>query len=126
MGELSGRGTEASGPNQNVASDRDVRGAEDAGKIRDLPADAADSAKNDDGTVKGVPTDAEGVFADGEKGGLPVFDVSQKEFYANMKQDRKRLRFGADSTAAKYMRTTRYRRPFYIRNKDDGYMVKIK
>ena len=124
MGELDGRNL--TGPKQGIATDHDVRGAEDAGKIRDLPPDAADGAKGEDGTVKGVPTDVEGVFADGEKSGLPVFDVSQKEFYANMKQDRRRLRFGNDTTAAKYMRTTKYRRPFYVRNKEDGYMFKVK
>ena len=126
MGELSGRGVDASGPNQNIASDKDVRGADDAGQIRDLPSDAADAAKGDDGTVKGVPTDAEGIFADGEKNGLPVFDVNQKDFYNNMKQTRRRLRFGSDTTASKYMRTTKYRRPFYVRNKEDGYMFKVK
>jgi hypothetical protein len=118
--------SELTGPKQGIATDHDVRGAEDAGKIRDLPPEAADDAKGEDGSVKGIPTDAEGVFADGEKGGLPVFDVSQQDFYNNMKQDRRRLRFGKDTNASKYMRTTRYRRPFYVRNKDDGYMFKVK
>ena len=119
MGELSG--TETPGKQQdNIAADHGVRGAED-GQIRDIPNDKADGEE-----PKGVPTDADGVYADGEKGGFPVFDVTPQEFYANMKQDRRRLRFGKDSTASKYMRTTKYRRPFYIRNKEDGYMVKIK
>jgi len=71
---------------------------------------------------KGVKTDVEGVFADGEKSGVPVFDVSQKEFYDNMKQTRRRLRFKSGSSAQTYHSKSNYRRPFYIRNKEDGYM----
>jgi len=76
-----------------------------------------------DGKIK---TDVVDVFADGEYKGTPVFDVSKGEFYNNMKQDRKRLRFKTDSTAGTYMRKTRYNIPFYIRNKEDGYLRKIK
>jgi hypothetical protein len=85
--------------------------------------DSAVTAKQDgpDGT-QGVKTDVDGVFADGEKSGVPVFDVSQKEFYDNMKADRRRLRFKAGTPAATYHQKSNYRRPFYIRNKDDGYM----
>ena len=71
---------------------------------------------------KGVKTDVDGVFADGEKSGVPVFNVSQKEFYDNMKADRKRLRFKSGTSAADYHRKSNYRRPFYIRNVDDGFM----
>ena len=76
-----------------------------------------------DGKVK---TDVDNVFADGEYRGTPVFDVSTDDFYNNMKQDRKRLRFKTGSVAGDYMRKTKYKIPFYIRNKDDGYLRKIK
>jgi len=71
-------------------------------------------------------TDVEGVFAHGEKNGVPVFDVSSKEFYQNMKQDRQRLRFKGGTPAADYHRNSKYRRPFFVRNKEDGYMFKVK
>lgn len=75
---------------------------------------------------QGVKTDVDGVYAHGEKNGVPVFDVSSKEFYRNMKQDRKRLRFQGGTPAADYHRNSKYRRPFYVRNKEDGYMFKVK
>lgn len=75
---------------------------------------------------KGVQTDVDGVYAHGEKNGVPVFDVSSDEFYKNMKQDRKRLRFKSGTPAADYHRNSKYRRPFYVRNKEDGYMFKVK
>lgn len=71
-------------------------------------------------------TDVDGVFADGEKSGMPVFDVSSKEFYGNMKTNRLRLRFKSGSNAQSYQSQSKYRRPFWIRNKDDGYTYKIK
>lgn len=73
-----------------------------------------------------IETDVDGVFADAEKGGVPVFDVSKDEFFNNMKMDRKRLRFKKDSVISKYMRNTKYNRPFYVRNTEDGYLRKIK
>ena len=76
-----------------------------------------------DGKVK---TDVDGIFADGEYKGAPVFNVSKTEFYNNMKQDRKRLRFKTGSIAGDYMRKTRYNIPFYIKNTEDGYLRKIK
>jgi hypothetical protein len=74
----------------------------------------------------GFATDVEGLNADGEKEGHPVFDVTPEEFYDNMKMDRRRLRFKQGSNAQKYHSGTRYNRPFYIRNKADGYLRKIK
>ena len=71
-------------------------------------------------------TDVPDVFADGDKSGVPVFDVSSKEFYANMKTDRLRLRFKSGSNAQAYQSQSKYRRPFWIRNQDDGYTYKIK
>jgi len=88
-----------------------------------------DKIANDHAVQKqegGFATDVEGVMADGEKEGHPVFDVSPDEFYANMKQDRRRLRFKADTNAQKYFSGTKYSRPFFIRNAQDGYMRKVK
>ena len=76
-----------------------------------------------DGKVK---TDVEGVFANAEKNGLPVFDVSQKEFFNNMKMDRKRLRFKKDNPVSAYMKNTKYNKSFFVRNTTDGYLRKIK
>jgi hypothetical protein len=74
----------------------------------------------------GFATDVDGVMADGEKEGHPVFDVSAEEFYNNMKQDRKRLRFASGTKAQQYHSSTKYNRPFFIRNKIDGYLRKVK
>jgi len=40
-----------------------------------------------------VETDVPDVFADGDKGGVPVFNVGKNEFYQNMRHGRKRVRF---------------------------------
>lgn len=85
--------------------------------------DAKQGTNAPDGKFK---TDVDGVFSDGEKTGLPVFAVSSKEFYNNMKTDRRRLRFSTGTNAQKYHKNTKYRRPFYIQNKDDGFSYKIK
>lgn len=60
----------------------------------------------------------------------PVFDVSQKDFFANMRQSRNRMRFSNSSKPSKYMQQTKYRRPFYMRYTDprngENYMKKVK
>lgn len=138
MGELSGMGGQGI-QNQKLAGDHAVNTPSDA--KTDAPTDAkADGgevdakAKADGGEVdakpkkdapKGIETDVEGIYADGIKGDVPVFDVSPEEFNNNMKMDRRRLRFKQGSKAAEYMRNTRYNRPFWIRNSQDGYMRKI-
>jgi hypothetical protein len=104
MGVLAGDPND--GPSAKAKDDLDVHAGTD-----DAPDDS-----------KGVKTDVDGVYADGEKGGVPVFDVTQAEFYDNMKNDRKRLRFKIGTSAQSYHSKSNYRRPFYIRNKDDGYM----
>lgn len=73
-----------------------------------------------------IKTDVEGIFADGEKEGMPVFDVGSDDFNQNMSWGRKRVRFSKESTAGEYMRKTRYNIPFWIRDKDSGYVRKIK
>jgi hypothetical protein len=81
--------------------------------------------QNRTATVDGkFETDVEGVFAHGNKDGVPVFDVEQDEFYKNMKMDRKRMRFKTGSDVATYMQRTRYNRPFFIKHGE--YLRKIK
>ena len=87
---------------------------------------AADTAVNPSTPENKFPTDVPDVFADGDKNGIPVFDVSSSEFYKNMKTDRLRLRFKSGSNAQAYQSQSKYRRPFFIRNQDDGYTYKIK
>lgn len=76
----------------------------------------------DDLNVKGepgkVPTDIDGIFADGEKVGLPVFNVDKESFHQNMEYGRKRLNFPADSSVQKYLQNTRQNRPFWISYSD--------
>ena len=83
-----------------------------------------------DHSVTGEPgkikTDVLDVFADGERNGMPVFDVSPEEFNVNMSGNRRRLRFKSGTPAQNYMRGTRYNIPFWIRNTKDGYVRKIK
>lgn len=60
---------------------------------------------------------------------FPCFDVDQGEFYQNMQDGRRRLRFKAGSKAQQYMSQTKYSRSFFIRHTDaDGkkYVRKIK
>lgn len=78
-------------------------------------------------------TDVEGVKADGfvQHGAtkFPKFNVSHQEFYQNMQDGRRRLRWKQDTPAAVYMAQTKYRNPFYVSYTDnDGktYTRKIK
>jgi hypothetical protein len=71
-----------------------------------------------------VETDVSGVFADGLKDDLPIFNVSDSDFNNNMKVDRKRIRLSTPH-AAEYHRNTKYNRPFWLRN-DSGYIRKVK
>lgn len=84
---------------------------------------AGDSAVKD--IPDGVKTDVDGVLAQGEKTGIPVFDVSKDEFYQNMNYGRRRLRFKGGTSAQKYMQGTKYNRPFWIRD-PEGYTRKVK
>ena len=88
------------------------------------PYQTAASDKIASDVPNGIPTDVPDVFANGERNGLPVFDVSQDEFYQNMNFGRKRLRFGAGTPVQQYMQKTRYNRPFMIRHNE--YVRKVK
>lgn len=79
-----------------------------------------DKEENNDG----IPTDVKDVFADGiEKNGhneFPVFKCSKNEFYSNMTDNRKKMRFKSGSTIQQYMQKTRYKRAFFISYTDDN------
>ena len=68
----------------------------------------------------GFATDVDGVMANGEREGKPVFDVDYGEFYQNMEFGRQRLRFKSGSNIQQYMQGTRYKNPFFIRYTDDN------
>jgi len=102
----------------------EISGINDVGDGVDPGAKiAADTAAID--KPDGVKTDVEGVFAQAEKQGMPVFDVSKDEFYQNMNYGRRRLRFKGGTPASQYMRGTKYNRSFWIRE-PDGYTRKVK
>ena len=73
--------------------------------------DNAIDTTSGDNEQQGVKTDVDDVFADGEKMGMPVFNVSRDEFYQNMKHGRKRLRLATGSKGQEYMQKTKYQRP---------------
>ncbi len=107
---------------QKAASDNDVN-VPDSGTSKDAGGDETTSDGSDQKT--GWDTGVEGIHADGERGGLPVFDVTPNEFYNNMKVDRRKLVFKRGTPAQKYHSRTNYKQPFYIRNKKDGYLKKV-
>jgi hypothetical protein len=89
--------------------------------------DAGGDETTSDGSDQesGWDTGVNGIKANGEKGGLPVFDVTPQEFYNNMKLDRRKLVFKRGTPAQQYHASTNYHQPFYIRNTKDGYMKKV-
>lgn len=95
------------------------------------PADIAkkDSSPETEYSDDGFDTDVDGVKANGERLGLPVFNVSRDEFYQNMNYGRRRLRFSSGSNVQQYMQGTRYKRPFWISYKEENgqeYIRKVK
>jgi len=90
--------------------------------VSQTPPDSKQQTNAPDGKFK---TEVYGIFADGEKSGFPVFDVEEDEFFNNMKHDRRRMRFKTDNIK-NYMSSTKYRRPFWVRNKKDGFTYKVK
>lgn len=96
--------------------------SEIGGNVRPEEIAAQDRAVT--GEVGKVETCVKDCFADGEKGGFPVFNVSKDEFYQNMSHGRKRVRFKNGTSAQKYMANTLYKQPFHISH--DGYTRKIK
>lgn len=84
-----------------------------------------ETTSDDSDQSSGWDTGIDGIKANGEKGGLPVFDVTPQEFYNNMKLDRRKLVFKRGTPAQQYHAKTNYHQPFYIRNTKDGYMKKV-
>lgn len=89
----------------------------DETQINNLAVDQ--SQKSGEDIDDGYPTDVEGIKADGKvtygKEEFPKFKVTPKEFFSNMKADRRRIRFAKDSKAGEYMRKTKNQaRPFYL------------
>jgi len=105
------------------------------GELYDKPGDAnyAKPEKEEEKNIeKGFPTDVEGISCDSVvKHGnveLPCFSVSKGEFFQNMTDGRRRLRFKSGTNVQKYMQNTKYNRPFYIKTTENGktYQRKIK
>jgi len=99
MGEF----TNGTSPEQDAMDRRSDPGSQEPGKIQ---------------------TDVEGIFADGMKQGLPVFDVETDEFNKNIRAERQRVQFTSEPIT-QYMQKTRYNRPFWVRTKDGNLMRKI-
>lgn len=81
----------------------------------------------------GYSTDVDGVMAhDVVKHGkdeFPCFDIDKDDFFQNMQHGRQRIRFKPESEASKYMKGTKYNRPFFVRHTDDNgkqYVRKVK
>ena len=81
----------------------------------------------------GFKTDVPDVFSnDVVKQGsveFPVFDCEKGEFFQNMTNGRKRLRFKPGSPQQQYMKQTKYNKSFFIRHTDTNgqtYTRKIK
>ncbi len=78
-------------------------------------------------------TDVKDVFADDVvKQGhneFPVFKCTKNDFYGNMTDNRKRLRFQSGSSAQQYMQQTKYKNAFYVSYTDSDnktYRRKVK
>ena len=88
----------------------------------------ANNIKNDSIKTDVPELDSDTYYAKGlDK--FPIFDVSQREFFDNMKLDRQRVRFTSGSKAQKYSQESRYRNPFFVRYKDEAgrqYVRRIK
>jgi len=62
----------------------------------------------------------DGLDADDMYQNTPVFDVSSKEFYGNMRRERKKLQFDTAEKPNQFMKGAHYRKPFYLRYTDKG------
>ena len=65
-----------------------------------------------------IDSGVDGLSADGTYKDKPVFDVSSETFFKNMKMQRNRTRFPNGSKPSQFMKSTSYRKPFYMRCKD--------
>lgn len=104
MGELTG--TFQDSPEGQIAKDKDQ------------------AVEPPDGKVE---TDFKGVYADAvnKRDGLPVFKVSDNEFYQNMSYGRQRIRFKTGTDVQKFMQNGKYKTNFWIQS-NDGHMRKVR
>ena len=105
----------------------------DAEGVDKKPEGSTETDKTVEEPKKQYDTDVKGVKSDDQvrvgTDKFPCFDVSQNDFYQNMQDGRRRLRFAKGSNCQKYMQGTKYNRPFFIRHTDDRgktYVRKIK
>jgi hypothetical protein len=110
---------------QKAAQDQDVNEPEPTGGETSQDVDGGETSSDGSDQESGWDTGVDGIRASGEKGGLPVFDVTPQEFYNNMKLDRRKLVFKRGTPAQQYHSRTNYKQPFYIRNTKDGYLKKV-
>jgi len=109
-------GTHISTPTQTDIGFKDTDTHADKIATDQTPVDGGDAGWN---------TGVNDIKAAAEKGGLPVFDVTPAEFYNNMKLDRRKMVFKRGTPTQAYHQGTNYKQYFWIRNTDDGYMVKV-
>lgn len=87
-----------------------------------MGSDSVDNMGVDDNAPVGFETDVTDVRSDDVvkvgSDSFPCFDVEQGEFYQNMQDGRRRIRFKSGTGAQKYMSQTKYNRSFYIRHTD--------
>jgi len=100
-----------------------LTGSGDTHTPENVTMGSSDVADGGDNSQSGFETDVADVRADDVikqgKDEFPCFDVDQGEFYQNMQDGRRRLRFKSGSNAQQYMSKTKYNRPFFIRHTDD-------
>lgn len=70
--------------------------------------------QNDNPMNSGV----DGLDADDMYQNTPVFDVSDKEFYGNMRRERKKLHFDSSEKPNQFLQQSTTRKPFYLRYTD--------
>jgi hypothetical protein len=124
MGEISGIGIEGFA---GVATTPVIKPQEPPKERQDVsgePILPQDAIKIEPPKPRFFPTDVPEIETKDQRDGLPVFDVEQDEFYQNMSNGRKRIRFKNGSQASEYMKKTRYNKPFFIKHGE--YLRKIK
>ena len=88
------------------------------------PQNKPDEPEEDNTEQQGVPTDVKGVYADSMvKQGhneFPVFKCNRNDFYNNMTDNRKKMRFQSGSDIQQYMQKTKYNKPFFVSYTDSS------
>lgn len=108
-----------------AAQDMEVNEPDVDAETQDGGGENGTTQDPDGGQESGWDTGVNGIKSNGEKGGLPVFDVTPAEFFNNMKLDRRKLVFKRGTPCQQYHRSTNYRQHFWIRNTKDGHIRKV-